>query len=406
MRSETDSPMQDYEYEIIDRGGRVVKGSARAASVADLARSLNAQGHTVVDVQKPPAARSSLLRRRINAQDRIMALHELSTLLESGVPLGDAVQAQAEGTRHGALAASFESIAKALTRGQSFQEALRAGRLHLPSYVYHLVDAGELNGQLAEALRQSVEQMQYDHRVASEMRGALFYPSILIVAGCTAVLIVFVFVVPQFSDLLERSTELPLLAEAVLRAGLWFDAHGWFLAGAAAVAGIVGAALARRQRTRQIARDVLSRLPVLGDWFAEADTAKWASLMSAMLASRVNLMDALGIAAGSVRISGRRAILDLVASDVRGGASLSAALESRRALTPAGYSLLRVGERSGQLADMLRALASLYEENSRRRMKRFLILIEPLAVVLVGAFLGAIMIGIILAITSVNDVAF
>ena len=147
-----------------------------------------------------------------------MALHELSTLLESGVPLGDAVQAQAEGTRHRALAASFESIAKALMRGQSFQEALRAGRLHLPSYVYHLVDAGELNGQLAEALRQSVEQMQYDHRVASEMRGALFYPSILIVAGCTAVLIVFVFVVPQFSGLLERSAELPLLAEAVLRA--------------------------------------------------------------------------------------------------------------------------------------------------------------------------------------------
>ena len=398
--------MQDYEYEIIDHSGRIVKGHAQAASVTELARELNIEGHTVIEVREPRAARSTLLRRRINMQERIMALHELATLLESGVSLGNAVQAQAGGIRHQALAASFEAIARALMRGQSFLEALHAGRLRLPAYVYHLVDAGELNGQLAEALREAVQQMQYDQRVAAEMRGALFYPSILIVAGCTAVLLVFVFVIPQFSGLLETANELPLLAEAVLRAGLLFDAHGWSIAGAVAVIVVAGTVLSRREKVRQRVRDGLSAVPVLGDWFAEADTAKWASLMSAMLASRVSLLDALGVAAHSVRISRRKATLQQAASDVRGGASLSAALEKRRALTPAGYSLLRVGEQSGQLAKMLRALATLHDENSRRRMKLFLTVIEPLAVVLVGSFLGVIMIGIILAITSVNDVAF
>lgn len=125
-----------------------------------------------------------------------------------------------------------------------------------------------------------------------------------------------------------------------------------------------------------------------------------------MLTSRVELMDALGLASRGVRISGRRAMLDQVAADVRGGAPLSAALEKRQALTPAGYSLVRVGEQSGRLAEMLRALAALYEENSTRRMKRFLALIEPAAVLLIGGFLGVIMIGIVLAITSVSDVAF
>ena len=398
--------MQDYEYEIIDRTGQAVKGRASAVSVTELVRGLNAEGHTVVEVREPRSARSVVFRGRISTQERIMALHELATLLESGVSLGNAVQAQASGIRHPALAAGFDAIAKALMQGHSFLGALRAGPLSLPAYVYHLVDAGELNGHLAEALRHAVEQMQYDQRVAAEMRGALLYPSILIVAGCTAVLLVFIIVIPQFSGLLETANELPLLAEAVLRAGLWFDANGWSLAGAVAVIGVVSSALSRRQWVRQRVRDGLSTLPIMGDWFAEADTAKWASLMSAMLASRVGLMDALGLAARSVRISGRKTTLEQAASDVRGGASLSAALEKRRALTPAGYSLLRVGEQSGQLAEMLRALATLYEENSRRRMKRFLTLIEPLAVVLVGSFLGVIMIGIILAITSVNDVAF
>ena len=398
--------MREYEYEIVDRNGRVVKGVAEAASVSDLARALNAEGHTVVEVTEPRATRPPLFRRRLSPQDRMMALHELATLLESGVALGNAIQAQASGTRHPSLAATFEAMSRALMRGESFLEALRGGQLALPAYVYHLVEAGELNGQLAGALRQAVEQMQYDQRVATEMRGALLYPSILIVAGCAAVLLVFIFVIPQFSNLLETGNELPLLAEAVLHAGLWFNANGWLLAGALAVIAIAVVALARREGIRQRVRDGLSTLPILGEWFTETDTAKWASLMSAMLASRVGLLDALGLAASSVRISRRKAMLEQATSDVRSGASLSAALEKRRALTPTGYSLLRVGEQSGQLAEMLRALATLYDENSRRRMKRLLTLIEPLAVVLVGGFLGVIMIGIILAITSVNDIAF
>ena len=163
--------------------------------------------------------------------------------------------------------------------------------------------------------------------------------------------------------------------------------------------------LSRRARFRQGARDGLAAVPLLGEWFAEVDIAKWASLMSAMLTSRVALMDALGLASRNVSVSRRRVTLEQAASDVRGGASLSDALERRNALTPTGYNLVRVGERSGQLAQMLHALASLYEENSQRRMKRFLALIEPMAVVLIGGILGVIMVGIILAITSVNDIA-
>ena len=114
-------------------------------------------------------------------------------------------------------------MATALLRGQSFRDALRGAGLEVPSYVHHLVEAGELSGRLAEALRRAVEQMQYDQRVAAELRSALLYPAILVVAGFAAVLLVFVFVIPQFSNLLDEANELPLLAEAVLRSGVWFN---------------------------------------------------------------------------------------------------------------------------------------------------------------------------------------
>ena len=161
----------------------------------------------------------------------------------------------------------------------------------------------------------------------------------------------------------------------------------------------------RRPAARQRVVDVLASAPVLGQWYTELDTAKWAAVMGAMLGSRVELMDALDLAGRGVRISRRRAMLTQVAGDVRGGVALSEALETRAALTPTGYNLLRVGEQSGQLAEMARALARLYEENSARRMKRVLALIEPLAIITIGGFLGLVMIGIMLAITSVNEVA-
>ena len=399
--------MQEYEYEVVDRSGRLVKGQAEAGSVTELVRSLSADGHTVVEVnERRASAASSGLRRGLRRQDLVVAFHELATLLESGVTLADAVLAQGRGSHHPALVAAFRHIAQGLMRGQSFREALRAGGLALPEYVYQLVEAGELSGRLAQSLRHAVEQMRYDQRVAAEMRSALLYPSILVVSGITAVLLVFVFVVPQFSNLLDEGNELPLLSEAVLRAGVWFNAHWWWLVGALAGAAVLGTGLARQPAVRQQGRDALAALPVLGGWLAEIDTAKWASVMGAMLTSRVELMDALGLAARGVRISRRRAALEQVAGDVRGGTALSAALEKRGALTPTGYNLLRVGEQSGQLAEMLRALAALYEENSTRRMKQLLTLIEPVAILLIGGFLGVIMIGIILAITSVNDIAF
>ena len=397
--------MQEYEYEVVGPDGRLVKGQAEATSVTDLVRGLSAEGHTVVEVSERRTERRPLFRRRPAVQERVVAFHELAVLLESGVSLSDAVHAQASGSSHPELAAAFQSVARALLRGQSFGEALRAARLDLPPYVYHLVEAGELSGHLARSLRQAVEQMRYDLRMASEIRSALLYPAILVVSGITAVLLVFVFVIPQFSNLLDEADDLPLFAEAVLRTGLWFNENALLLAGLLAASGAAAAALSRQPAFRQRARDAAGALPVLGDWLGEVDTAKWASVMSAMLASRVSLMDALGLAARGVRLSRRRAALEQAIGDVRGGASLSAALEKRRALSPTGYNLLRVGEQSGQLAQMLRALATLCEENGTRRMKRFLTLVEPLAVLLIGAFLGVIMIGIILAITSVNDIA-
>ena len=395
--------MPEYDYECIDRQGALQRGSCEADSEAEALRRLNVNGQTVVDLAERRPAALGAFRRRLGAQDLVVALHELATLLEAGVALGDAVQAQRRGSHHAVLGEAFSVMVVQLTRGQSFLAALKESALPLPDYVFQLVEAGELSGQLPQALRQAVSQMEYDRKLAQDFRSALTYPAILITAGLAAVLFVFVFVVPRFSNLLAEGNELPVLAEVVLRTGLWFSDNSLLvfavLAGAAAALTL----LLRQAAVRQRLVDFGASLPVLKDWFSEADTARWAAVMSAMLFSRVELMDALGLALRGVRISRRRRGLVGAANDVRSGVALSAALERQNALTPTGYNLIRVGEQSGKLAEMLRSLATLYQDNSSRRMKRFLNLVEPLAILLIGGFLGLIMVGVIMAITSVNE---
>ena len=395
--------MQQFNYEVFDRDGRRLTGQAQGENAAEVIRRLTGDGHTVVEVSEQREELRIGVRRRLRAQDLTVSFHELATLLESGVSLGDAILAQSRGSHHPALAAGFTAIGKALTQGENFLGALRTAKLPLPDYVFHLVEAGELSGQLAGALRQAVGQMEYDQKVAGEFKSALTYPAILVTAGTAAVFFVFVFVVPQFSNLLDHGNDLPLLAEVVLRTGAWFNDNALLVAVGAAALLVLAIAMFRRPAVRQRLLDTLSRLPLLRDWLSEADTAKWASVMSAMLASRVELMDALGLAARGMRVSRRRAGLSRAEADVRGGVSLAEALEKQDALTPTGYNLVRVGEQSGQLAQMLRSLATLYEQNSTRRMQRFLSLIEPLAILIIGGFLGSIMIGVILAMTSVNE---
>lgn len=395
----------DYDYEVIDASGRAVKGRLAADSPTEVVRHLSRNGQTVVDVSEHRAKARPPFRRRLRGADLVVAIHELATLLESGVALSDAVASQSRGGHHPALGDAFDAMRRELLRGTSFLEALRGCGLPLPEYVYQLIEAGEMSGRLAAALREAVTQLEYDERIRADVRGALTYPSVLVVSGIAAVLLVFVFVVPKFAALLSDAEELPLLSELVIGTGIWFNDNALLAAGIAVGVALLLAGLLGNARFRSRLADAAARLPVLGAWFSEVDAAKWASVMAAMLTSRVELMDALVLAAKGVRISSRRTLLERAHADVKGGSALSDALEKQGALTAAGYNLVRVGEQAGRLAETLRAVANIYEDSTRRRTARMLALIEPLAILLIGGAIGTIMVGLILAITSINELS-
>jgi general secretion pathway protein F len=395
----------EFQYQVANAQGQVLAGQISATDEREAQRLLQQQNLVPISITTTePVQVSGTHAKKASSQDKTLAIQELTTLLNAGVPLAESVESIASAHAGTALGAAFSSTLTALRRGEGFSQALAAAELEFPVYLYQLAAAGELTGKLGQSLQTAVAQMAYEERMRQEMRNALTYPAILVTAGIAATLIVFIVVVPKFANLLKGNiANIPLLSQWVIGTGMFVKANLLWV-GMAIFAVVMGIVIAMRsQALRARVYEAMVRVPILGQWIADTEMGRWASMLGALLENRVAIITSMELSAQGVGIARLRNSLQQVARDVRGGARLADALATNRALGPTGINLVKVGERTGELAPMLRALATLYENAGRDRMKRFLLLLEPLAIVLIGCIIGTVMVAIMLAVTSMND---
>lgn len=398
--------MAIFSYQAIDRDGQEVVGRIEADSLRDAGRQVEQQGLIVFSLDRGNASRGRLSRRRKpSARELGIALQELVTLLESGVSVVEAVSSLATSSHHPVILDSFETMAQQLRRGETFTAALDSSGLPLPWYISHLCQAGELTGNLGGALRDGLNQYDYDQRLLSEFRSALTYPAILVVSGIAAVIAVFTLVVPNFAGMLEQGNQdVPWLGQAVISTGVWFNEHTLYVGLGALLLVIAVASVLGNPRARAEVMEWLVRVPVIGGWLVDSETGRWATTMSALLENRVELVQAMELARQGMRFRFLRVRLGQVTKAVRGGSSLADALSQSGAISSTGCDLVRVGERSGALARLLASLGRLYDTSSRERMNRALQLVEPIAILIIGGVIGVIMAGVVLAITASQDI--
>jgi general secretion pathway protein F/type IV pilus assembly protein PilC len=392
-----------YNYEGIELSSKqVITGEVEAVSQQDAARLLAEKRIEVYSLTLSNIAPKR--GRRVKVADMVIPLQELATLTSSGVSLIDAVKALSQNDEHPNLAKGFAGIASRIEGGDSLSAALKESSLPFPEYVIHLVSAGELGGKLPLALGNASEQLNYDQAVKNDVRSALTYPIVLISAGLGAMLIIFFAVVPKFSHLLNGNKELPALAYGVLTAGKYANDSPYIVL--AVVLGVVLLLLSvfTNETIKRRMMDIAVELPVIGPWLSEQDAARWASLCSAMLLARVNLVVALKLAAQSCAYTHRKSRALTMVADVESGVAFTQALERSRLVPSTSLNLVSVGDKTGQLAAMLKAVATLHDASCKRRMKQVLTLVEPIAILIVGVLIGIIILGIVLAITASTDI--
>ncbi|MBV8467545.1 MAG: type II secretion system F family protein [Burkholderiales bacterium] len=400
-----------FRYEAVKQSGESLKGEIDAATEADAYRLLQSQDLMPVALAPVSDKRGALDRvivaRRANTRDRAIVIRELATLLGAGVPLAEAVASLAEAHAGDSLGAALGVVHGQLRNGVSLPAALREANMGVPDYVHQLVAAGELTGKLAPSLFAGADQMEYEESLRQEMRNALIYPSVLVFSGIAAVLLIFLVVVPKFAGLLNnRRAHVPAISVWVLKTGLFVKTHlMWFGLGGAGLAFFAFTVLSN-PRMRASLLEAIARLPLLGGWLLDTEVGRWSAMLGTLLENRVPIVRAMELAQGSVVLQSLRLRLDVAGKDLRSGKKLADALALHRTVSPMGINLVRVGERTGELPTMLKTLARMYETASRTRMKRFLLLLEPIAILTIGVVIGFIMVAIMLAITSLSNITF
>lgn len=404
-----EAPLQRFAYRARDATGQSVAGAVQARDDVEAVRDLMRRGLTPLHLEPQDGAAASdaavarPIRARPTLSDRIVFLQELSTLLGAGIPLGEAMPSLARAYARQALGAPIERADLAVKGGQRLADALRRCGLELPPHVLTLIEAGEASGTVAAACADAARQLEGERVFLQELRNALIYPAVLVVSGLLAVLVIFVGVVPRFAALLRGSrAEVPALSRAVIESGVYVQQHlGAFGMGLAALA-LLGAALWSQAAIRRALVQGATRLPGIGPWLVEAELARWATLLGTLLANRVGIAEALRLAASLLGIDSLRRSLGDAARELERGRALSEVLQTLPWFPPTRVNLVRVGERSGQLPKMLLELGRMQTDASRTRQRRLLALIEPLAILVIGAVIGFLMVAVMMAITSLN----
>ncbi|MDQ6707483.1 MAG: type II secretion system F family protein [Acidobacteriota bacterium] len=401
--------MSTFFFRAVASDGKVRSGSLTAETDKAVARELRKQGLTPIYVgaeQKKAFHVKLPSFGNAKRRDVLFFTQELSTLLNAGVPLDRALGIAGELTERPNFRLIILDILRVLKGGRSLADSLGTHPEYFSDLFLNMVRAGEASGSLASVF----EKLSDFERSRDDLRGyiisSMIYPALLAMVGMGSILLLLTFVVPRFASVFEEShMKIPLPTQIMPQASKLVQAW-WWIVGLTLVAGITGLRFYIRTKDGRLWWDTWRlKLPLLGDALRKAETSRFARAMSTLVANSVPLVQSLGISAAILNNRKMSGALSEVSQGVKRGEGLAGPIRRAAVFPPLAAHLLMVGEETGRLDQMFARMADIYETDTRAAIKRFTSLFEPLVILIMGVIVGALILSMLLAITSINDVA-
>jgi len=398
--------MPRFRYTAVLDSGQRVQGTLKGQGRAEAVRQLLGRGCHPVEIEPADGASLGALRitrdrfRRVGSGELAIFTRQLASLLRAGMPM---VQALATVRRQGSnrlLVAAVGDIEEALSReGGNLADCLEEHPRIFGAVYRGLVRAGEEGGNLVEVLEGLADHLARSAKMRGQVVGAFIYPIFLVLVGTAAIFVLMAFVLPRFQEMFKGlGQQLPAATKALM-AFSGFLATNWW----AVLAGIVGSALIltallRRPAVREALDRRLLRLPVLGKMWLKLEVARISRTLAALLGNGVKMLDALAVTGQTARNLAIRRTFPAIIKGVAGGRDLSAMTEEAGVFPSLMHSLLRTGEETGELPEMLSQLAEIYEAEADRAVAGAVRLLEPMLILLLGGAVAVIVAAVMLPI--------
>lgn len=362
-----------------------------AADEADAARQARAGGLSVLSLRRAASWNFELFGRRAHFPLALFA-QELLSLLEAGLSLVEAIEGLTEKESAGAVRSTLEHLRTQLQQGRTLSQAMQDLPEVFPSLFVATVRATERTGDLPDALRRYIEYALQLELVRKKIVSASIYPVLLMAVGGLVMLFLLGYVVPKFSHVYEDiQGDLPLLSRLLLEVGRFLEANGLLAGGIFLVAVFAAVRLLMLSETRRWIGTRLWAIPAIGERMRLYQLARFYRTLGMLLRGGTPMVTALDMSAGLLSPA-LRGHLGLAAQAIREGRSISEAMSAHNLTTPVALRMLRVGERSGRMDEMMARIAAFCDDEIARWVDWFTRLFEPLLMAFIGVVIGVIVV--------------
>ena len=391
--------MTVYVCKYLDTRQGVVTLEVDAPNRTDAVNRIRLKGKPISVEEKVMGSKEIVLfqSKKIKLKDISLFCKQMSVMLNSGIPLNNAVDILEQQTDAKNLKASLKVISKGLKEGNQLSKAMLDQEGMFPDLLIRMVQAGEKTGKLDEVLEKMSEHYNKELKTSRQIRGAMIYPAVLAFLAVAAVLALLYIVIPSFSGIFEQSgMDMPLPTRIVLAASNFVRSYWYILFG---VTGIL-VFLFLRYRSTEAGRYQLDRLklwlPVIKGPMQKIVTARFASTLAILTSAGIPLVEAIESAAATTNNAVVIEKMKIANEGLQKGERLTGMITATGLFPPMMLSMVKIGEESGSLESMLIKTSDYYEEELETAIKQLLSLLEPAMIIVMGVIIGGIVASVML----------
>lgn len=391
--------MTVYVCKYLDTRQGVVTLEVDAPNRTDAVNRIRLKGKPISVEEKVMGSKEIVLfqSKKIKLKDISLFCKQMSVMLESGIPLNNAVDILEQQATSKNLKSSLKIVSKSLKEGSQLSKAMIDQEGMFPDLLIRMVQAGEKTGKLDEVLEKMSEHYNKELKTSRQIRGAMIYPAVLAFLAVAAVLALLYVVIPSFSGIFEQSgMAMPLPTRIVLAASNFVRSYWYILFG---VTGIL-VFLFLRYRSTEVGRYQLDRLklwlPVIKGPMQKIVTARFASTLAILTSAGIPLVEAIESAASTTNNAVVIEKMKIANEGLQKGERLTGMITATGLFPPMMLSMVKIGEESGSLESMLVKTSDYYEEELETAIKQLLSLLEPAMIIVMGVIIGGIVASVML----------
>ncbi|MDR2172733.1 MAG: type II secretion system F family protein [Burkholderiales bacterium] len=408
--------MPTYRYKAAKTGGETTIGVMDAPTEMDVIERLRDQGMMPISIALGSAAdiaagkgkdkkSVSLFASRKVTRDQVMSLtREMATLLRAGLPLDRALETLISLSETPPLTTLLQSIRDNVRGGRALSQALEQRPDVFTRFYINLVRAGEAGGALSTVLTRLADTMERNKELRESVKSAMIYPTILLMVAVLSVVVLLIWVVPQFETTFAQSGKaLPIPTQVVVWLGAVMKDWWWTLLVAAFLFGGMVRGFLKSPKTRAHWDAWVLRRALLGDVITRSETARFARTLATLIGNGVTLLSALAIVKDTMTNLEMARVLDGVIAHLREGRGFGKPLADTGVYPKLATQMIIVGEESGRLEEMLMRVADIYDREVQIAVRRFLAVLEPVMILVLAAVVFMIVLSIMLGIIGMTD---